>query len=209
MSRTAGASVVSPNSYSLILSSPRLRQSILPEGLIRSPYEILDYRANLILHDPKGTKATFKRIQHIRFLQDGVSAILDHAWGDGVLVTGYHNSAGVLMGSFKDQGKRHLVIGLKQAMRKGEEVTFEVTREVMEGFPKAQEWLETTIDHPVRHMSCGVVFPRQRPCQQAAASYEGRKIALPVVQLTGGKTMLRLQMAQPRSHTPYKINWSW
>ena len=209
MSPTLSQPVVSPSIYALILTSPGLCQAILPEGLIKSPYEILDYRTNLIIHDPKGTKATFKRTQHIRFLQDGVSAILDHAWGDGVLLTGYHNSAGVLMGSFKDQGKRHLVIGLKHPMRKGEELTFEVTREVMEGFLKPQECLETTIDHPVRHMSCGVVFPRQRPCQHAAASYEGRKIALPVVQLAEGKTILSLKMAQPRSDTPYKINWSW
>ena len=37
----------------------------------------------LTLHDGKGLHATLERRERIRFLQEGVSAILDHAWGDG------------------------------------------------------------------------------------------------------------------------------
>lgn len=79
--------VVSAAVYGRILTSSRLRRLLLPEGLWRSPYEVLDYRATLILHDRYGLRATFARTQEVQFQQDGVGGILDHAWGDGVLLT--------------------------------------------------------------------------------------------------------------------------
>src|SRR4051812_30048468 len=102
--------VVSPKIYGLILDSEWLRSRLLPEGPLGSPYEILDYQATLVLADPEGHQATFHRTQHVRFLQDGVSALLDHFWGDGVLLTNYRNTAGPIGDSFKDAGRRHLVI---------------------------------------------------------------------------------------------------
>ena len=117
---TDSASVVSPNIYSLIATSPRLRRMLLPEGILASPYEVLDYDATLTLGDTKGIKADFQRTETVRFLQSGVAGILDHVWGDGVALTYYHNEAGNLEDSFNDQGRRHLVIGFKRAMRRGE-----------------------------------------------------------------------------------------
>src|SRR5437868_6656003 len=95
---TPGAStpvaVISAPLTALILSSAHLREQLLPQGLMCSPYEVLDYRSTLVLHDQNGRKATFQRIQRIRFLQDGVAAILDHFWGAGVLLTEYTTTAG-------------------------------------------------------------------------------------------------------------------
>ena len=54
---------------------------LLPEGLTSSPYEVLDYDSTLTLHDRKGNRANIRRRQAVRFLQDGVSAILDHCRG--------------------------------------------------------------------------------------------------------------------------------
>src|SRR3954471_9681415 len=86
--------VVSARIYATILTSPQLKRMLLPEGLTQSPYEILDYHVRLILHDVPGMRATFFRSQKVRFRQRGVSALLDHAWGSGVVMTGYHNDAG-------------------------------------------------------------------------------------------------------------------
>src|SRR5215207_9794005 len=88
--------LVSAQVYALIWTSPRLRRLLLPGGLIGSPYEVLDYRATLVLHDRKGMRATFRRRQRVRFLHDGVGAVLDHAWGDGIVLTAYDNDAGTL-----------------------------------------------------------------------------------------------------------------
>jgi hypothetical protein len=40
--------------------------------------------------------AVFRRVQRIQFQQDGVGAILDHFWGDGVALAAYRTTAGVL-----------------------------------------------------------------------------------------------------------------
>lgn len=201
--------VVSAKVYALILTSPRLRQLVLPEGVLISPYEILDYDATLTLHDPQGMKATFQRKQSVRFLQDGVGAILDHAWGDGVVVTSYENSAGRVVGTLRDEGRRHLVVQLPRPMRKGETLTFAVTRTVMEGFRQAEEWWEVDLDHPVRQMRHRVVFPKARPCLRASGHWNEHVAPLSIVQLADGRTMVECAPAQPRAHTPYTIRWTW
>ena len=201
--------IVSPRIYSLILTSPRLRRMLLPAGLLTSPYEILDYRATLFLHDPKGVKATFHRTERIRFLQDGVAGIMDHFWGDGVALTSYQNDAGVLKDSFRDEGHRHLGIGLKRPMSRGEELTFDVVRTAMVGFTREEEWLETMIDHPAGRLNCGVLFPKSRPCHQATLHYEDRKLPLPITRLADGRTRVGFNLREPQARTPYTIRWSW
>src|SRR5947209_3411071 len=95
--------IVSPHVYALIATSRRLKEMLLPEGLLSNPYAVLDYRETLILQDGQGIRATLERTQWIRFLQNGVSGILDHMWGDGV-VTDYDHEAGGLEDSFNDAG---------------------------------------------------------------------------------------------------------
>lgn len=204
------AQTVSPNLYGLILSSAYLREALTPEGLAISPYEILDYDATLVLHDARGAKATFRRKQNIRFLQNGVSAILDHAWGDGILLTNYHNTAGTLEDSFRDQGKRHLVIALKRrGTRRGDTLAFEVEREVMETFLDQHGWVETTVDHPVHQLRRRVIFPKSRPVQRAMIHHGGRCTALPIRQLPDGRTAVGFKLPAPLAHTPYTIRWIW
>src|SRR5665213_3087360 len=109
--------VVSDRAYALILSSPRLAKQLLPEGLLRSPYEILDYDVTLTLHDRRGVRATFERREEVAFLQDGVSGMLDPVWGKGVIATHYDTDAGMLEDSIRDGDRRHFVVGFKHPMR--------------------------------------------------------------------------------------------
>ncbi|MCL5736267.1 MAG: hypothetical protein M1274_11875, partial [Actinobacteria bacterium] len=133
---TKPSSLVSARIYALILTSPRLKKTLLPEGLITNPYEVLNNQNTLRLEDVKGMIATFQRTQEVRFLQDGVAGFLDHFWGDGVPLTSYRNEAGRLEDSFKDEGRRHVVIGLKRPMARGETLKFDVVRRAMAEFTK-------------------------------------------------------------------------
>src|SRR5437867_3031415 len=120
--------------------STRLRRMLTPEDRLTSPYEILSYHSTLALEDGGGVIATFRRHQKIRFLQNGVTAILDHLWGDGVLVAGYTNGAGKLKDFFRDQNRHHLVIALERPMRRGDILEFDVKRTAMVGFTESEEW---------------------------------------------------------------------
>ncbi len=201
--------IVSPKVWDLILDSPHLRQSIVPQGLALSPYEILDYNATLTLHDERGVKATFQRTQKVRFLQQGVSAILDHAWGEGVLVANYHHSAGPLEDSFKDQGRRHMVIGLEREMGQGETLEFSVSRTAMEAFTRDEGVLETTIDHPVTRLRRSIIFPKRRAVRRAILEGESESRELPVIHLGNGGTMIRVVIPDPKAGVAYVIRWTW
>ena len=201
--------VVSPKVYGLILDSESLRSRLLPEGPIGSPYEILDYQATLVLDDPEGRRATFHRTQQIQFLQGGVSAILDHFWGDGVQLVDYRNTAGVIGDSFRDRGIRHLVIELARAMGRGETLTFAVERVARVGFTADEEWLETTIDHPIHRLTREIIFPKERPCRSAELVVGNRAVPLEPIRLPDGRTVLRIRIPAPKADTPYTICWSW
>ncbi len=201
--------VVSPGIYALILDSPRLREQLLPEGLITSPYTVLSYDMTLVLGDKKGSQAVFRRRQRIQFQQDGVVAILDHFWGDGVTVAEYATSAGQIRDSFKDGKRRHLVIELKRPMRRGEVLNFTVERRAMEAFTADEEWEETTIDHPIQRLGRVILFPKDRPCESARLEYQGREFPLHVLERRDGTTQIGLRISQARANVPYIVRWTW
>ena len=193
---THAPAIVSARTYAWILANPGIRRALLPGDILSSPYEVLEYDATLTLHDPAGMRATFARQQRIRFLQDGVTAILDHAWGDGVVVTHYTNDAGHLEESFNDAGRRHLVIGLRRRMAQGDTLAFAVQRQAMVGFTQAEEWLETTIDHPVSRLRRTILFPKDRPCRRAVLDIAGHRLRLPISHRSAGTTMVRVAIAE-------------
>src|SRR5688572_13240758 len=112
--------VMSPNAYGHILASGSLSKKILPEGWRISPYEILAYHGTLTLTDREGGEAILRRSQQVRFLQEGVSAILDHFWGDGIPLSDYRHTGGQLVDSFKDGNRHHLAVELARPMHRGE-----------------------------------------------------------------------------------------
>jgi hypothetical protein len=209
MSDAESPPVVSDRLTVLILSSPRLRQLLLPGGLIRSPYKILDYQGTLILRDKTGATAVARREQRIKFQQDGVSAILDHFWGPGIQLAEYTTTAGTLRDSLRDQGRRHLVVQLQRAMARGEVLDFEVERTIRDVFSDREGWVETMIDHPIAKLSQTVIFPRDRPCQSAELVYGGETVPLHVMTTPEGSTQLAIRIGQPQRNTPYLIRWSW
>lgn len=201
--------LVSAAAYARILGTPHLRQLLLPEGLIPTPYAVLRFDATLILHDPLGLRATFLRTQTVRFQQEGVGAILDHYWGDGIPLTDYQTDAGTLLETLRDGGRRHLVLALGRRMRRGKTLTFRVRRSAMAAFPAGEEWVETVVDHPVRRLRRTVVFPRARPCRLAVLEAGGVRRRLPVWTASDGQTIVSAVIPNPIAHAVSTVRWAW
>lgn len=191
------------------LATPGLRRRLRPEGPASTAYETLSYAAELILLDPAGHQALVRRTEQVRFLQAGVTAILDHYWGDGIPLTEYHHTAGTLAESFHEDDRRYLVIDLPRPMRRGETLTFEVERTALVGFTADEEWLETTIDRPIHHLDQRIVFPRKRPCQWAELHVAGCTIPLRPIVGADGRTRLHYTVPEPETATPYLVHWRW
>lgn len=107
-----------------------------------------------------------------------------------MLLTHYHHS-GPLGDVFTDRGRRHLVIELPRAMHRGETLAFAVTRQTMVEFTSGEEWLETTIDHPVLRLRRAIMFPRSRPCRRASFHVGNAERPLPITLLSRGRTLVQ------------------
>lgn len=202
-------SLVSPKIYRLISESPKLSGVLVPEGAAKSPYEVLDYQSTLVLHDPEGLQATAVRRQRVRFLQNGVSALLDHFWGDGAAATNYEHTGGPVVDTFSDQGVEHVVIQLKRAMARGEELEFGVARTIVGGFQKDEEWLETVVDHPVDRVMRTIVFPGDRPPHNAVLKHEEDEVNLPLIKLSNSKTIVTFDAPTRGQEAAFTILWRW
>ena len=192
-----------------MVSSARIRQAIFPENPDETPYEVLDYRGVLVLHDSRGRRATFLRQQKILIAQEGVSAILDHMWGTGVVLADYRNTAGSIGDSFADSGRRHLMIKLKRPMHRGQVLDFAVRRLAMASFGFNECWLETAIDHPVLKLSQMIVFPKARPCQIAWLQLDDGSFEIPVAVRADGRTVIRFELPHPGINPLYLVRWLW
>jgi len=170
---------------------------------------VLDYDATLTLDGRRGIRATFARRQTIRFQQDQVGAILDHAWGDGVLLTDYQTDAGTLIDSLSGDGRHHLVVALSRRMDRGDTLSFRVRRTALATFLNHEEWLETTVDHPVRRLRRRIIFPMDRPCQAAALHVAGRMLPLGMQHLADGRTVVTADIPHPIAHLAYTVRWRW
>lgn len=208
MRSTQPSILLSPDVYRLIDSSRRLREALAPESLTSSPYEVLDYAGVLILHDAKGRKSTFRRTERVRFLQNGVRSLVDHLWGDGLLIE-YHNDAGAIGDSIRDGRYRHLVIDMPRAVKVGAVLTFRTSRVNLGMFPGPTESWEITIDHPVGNFSQVVVFPVERPCLEGQLWVNGYGRRIEVVHRRDGRTALVCDVPFPIMNAPYLIQWRW
>lgn len=177
-------------------------------------YEILEYDATLELLDSRGETAVFSRHETIRFLQDNVVAIHDHAWGDGDLFYEYHCQPGIPVDFYEDGSRYNILISLRETKNRGDVIELWVERVVKCGFLEDQEWLETIVDHRMRRLKLAVIFPKKRRCQRATLTRRstGKTVTLGSKHLSllaDGRQRLSWSTHRPRLHDLYTVKWLW
>lgn len=200
---------LSARARGILFGSTELRQLIAPEDPGRTPYEILEYDATLHLREASGFFVRMMRRQKVRFLQEGVAGLLDHAWGDGFVLSIYDNDAGPLAGAIWDEGRWHLAHRLPRPMHAGETFEFNVERSVLAGFMGRSEWLETILDHPSRSYRQRILFPAERPCRGAQLVYGDKTEPLSIRPLASGQTELRFRVTRPKVNRSVTVHWTW
>jgi hypothetical protein len=177
-------------------------------------YEILDYRSTLDLSDPTGEEVHISRRQVIRFLQDNIVAIHDHAWGDGKLFAKYECSPGIPVDFYQDGAKWNVLVSLRETKNRGEVMEFSAKRTVTGGFLQENEWWETEVDHLTSRLAISIIFPKVRPCLRATLTRQhGGKVEVldgrHFQMLGSGRQELSLTIARPTLHERYLIKWEW
>ena len=177
-------------------------------------YEILEYDSVLELKDKQGKTALLKRRQKVRFLQDNIIAYEDQAWGEGDIFADYQCSPGVAVDRYRDGFKWKVLISLRETKQRGDVTVFHFTRTMTGGFATSTEWFQTEISHRARHLRLGIIFPRDRPCQEALLVERNRNrttdLGPPCFnRLPDGRQKLSWETRRPGLNELYTIKWRW
>ena len=177
-------------------------------------YEILSYDAVLELQDPEGHEATLTRCEHIRFLQDNIIAVHDHAWGNGEIFAEYICQPGEPVDFYEDGSQWKILISLRETKNRGDVMEWWIQRVIKDGFTNEQEWLETEIDHWTKKLSLSIIFPQERCCRRAILTRRSTSLTKVLDQqhfsfLQDGRQQLSWSTNHPKLHDQYRIKWEW
>ena len=177
-------------------------------------YEVLEYESTLELLDRKGKKATFKKRQKVRYLQDNIIAYMDQAWGDGEFLLDYRCSPGAAVDQYRFGHKTYILISLREVKQRGDTDEFYIERKIKNGFLRQQEQWETDISHPTRYVAIRLIIPMGRPPLRVALVENIRQKTTLVGderqrQLPDGRWQVAWETDNPRLNERYVLKWEW
>jgi len=177
-------------------------------------YEVLEYETTLELKDPKGMRATFKKRQRIRYLQDNVIAFQDQAWGDGEILVNYRCTPGTPVDQYRAGYKTFVLISRREVKNTGERDEYNIQWGIRGGFQRGTEQWETQVTHPTKRLEIRVVFPKSRPPTRLSLIERNRRRTQLLGQssqvvLPDGRRRVTWITSQPRLHETYILEWEW
>ena len=177
-------------------------------------YAVLEYDSTLELHDCKGQRATYKKHQKVRYLQDNIIAFEDQAWGDGQILVGYKCSPGVPVDQYRLDYKTFILISLREVRNKGDLDDFNIEWGIKGGFLRQTEQWGTEIRRPVSKLKVCVIFPKKRPPQRMAVIEKSRQRRFSlgnkaIQQLPDGRWRVIWEKKNPRRSETYLLEWKW
>jgi hypothetical protein len=176
-------------------------------------YEAIVDESEWDIHDASGAEAVLTRKRKLRFLQNGVFAIRDYAWGDGDVLADYQCSPGVRVDTYGAAGKKNIVISLRETKKRGDVETYLITRQMKDMFPAESEWVATEISLPTQTATISVRFPADRPPSGAwlrcSSDPDHVHATLPIQGSPDGRHRIEARVPKPRLRETYTIWWDW
>jgi len=175
-------------------------------------YEVLNYETTVEILDPEGRKAKIDKKETIRFLQDGIAAIEDEAWGDGKYLIDYKVSPGRLADTYRLGYRSVVLISLREVKNKGDIDTFNISWRMENGFLRKNEQWETKVNHRTRQLQIAIVLPRNRAPKRAHLVEVHKKLSRPLKtskQLADGRWIISAEIDRPQLFENYMIKWDW
>jgi hypothetical protein len=176
-------------------------------------YETISDESDWDIHDSAGFEAVLVRRRRLHFLQNGVFAIRDYAWGDGDLLADYEISPGVRADTYTVAGKRSVVISLRETKRRGDVETYLITRRMRNMFVKDSEWVATEVTLPTQEVKITVRFPADRPPQGAwlkqNSAPDHKQQKLPIEGGEDRRQTVSVRIQRPKLYETYTVWWKW
>jgi hypothetical protein len=179
----------------------------------RGIFEVLEYESTLELHDPNGERATFRKRQKVRYLQDKIIAYQDQARGDGKILLRYRCSPGRAVDRYRLGHKTHILISLRELKNKNDIDEFNIQWGMRNSFSQPTEEWETEISHPTRSLKMCLIFPKDRhPKRVVLIESDWQKTLVlggASRQLPDGRWQVVWEKQNPRLHERYILKWRW
>jgi hypothetical protein len=177
-------------------------------------YEVLEYDSTLELHDCKGQRATYRKHQKVRYLQDNIIAFEDQAWGDGQILVDYKCTPGVPVDQYRLDYKTFILISLREVRNKEDIDNFNIEWSIWGGFLRQTEQWGTEIRRPVGKLKVSIIFPKKRPPQRIALVEKSRQRRLSlgknaIQPLPDGRWRVTWKKNNPRRSETYLLEWKW
>jgi len=115
-------------------------------------YEVLKYESTLELKDLGGKRATFKKREKVRYLQDNVIAYQDQAWGDGEILLNYRCTPGTPGDRHRSGHKTHILVSRREVKNRGDVDEFNVEWQIRDGFLRRTGYWETHVTHQIKSL---------------------------------------------------------
>jgi len=177
------------------------------------PYEYLKWEGVWEIKDIEGKRVEYTRNATVRFLLPNVHTITDRIWGDGETMHDYRCSLGVPADVFDYGSSKKVVISFRENMNKGGVKRYTIARNILNGFTKAEEWIEEEPFYFVKAYTLRVIFPRERPCRRAVVSRKHPYLTKEVgerafCRLNDGRQELRIRLKNVRRERII-LRWWW
>lgn len=186
----------------------KVKRGFASEGL----YEVLDYQTVLEILDIKGRKAKIIKQEQIRFLQNGVAAIEDEAWGDGRFLEDYQVSPGKAVDFYRKGFRTVILISLRSIKNIGDLETIDISRNIKNGFARKIEQWESIVNHRTKRLRIKVILPKLRGPKSATLFLQHRRKTgkePEIQQLPNGRWEISATVERPHLYETYILNWDW
>ncbi|MDR3577948.1 MAG: hypothetical protein P4L50_29130 [Anaerolineaceae bacterium] len=187
-----------------------LLRGLRSEGI----YEVLDYESILEIHDTKGTKATFRKVKKVRYLQDNIIAFQDYAWGDGNILINYQTNRGKPVDWYRSGYKTYILLSLRDVKNRGDIDEFNIQWDIRRGFLKHDGYWGTDVSQRMKRLKINVVFPKGRPPLRLTLEESNRRRTQILggdnqKQLPDGRWRVMWETTQLRLYELYVLRWIW
>jgi hypothetical protein len=191
-------------------NGPNLLRGLSPKRL----YTVIDYETTLELHDRQGERASVRKYERVRYLQDNVVAFQDQAWGEGKILLNYRCTPGVPVDHYCSSYKNIILISRREVKNRGDEDEYHIQWGIRRGFIKTGGFWATEISHPTKQISVQVIFPSGRPPLHVSILEKNRQhttvLGKDVInRLPNNKWSLCWKLNTPRLYEQYILSWVW
>ena len=177
-------------------------------------YRIIEDSDLWDLHGTKGRDATMTKTRRLSYLQSGVFAIRDYAWGTGeIRPSKVADGPGIAVYPYRDGQRENSIILLNHPADRDDEHVFKIERKFEGSFTEQLESVQADVLHETAKLTVTVLFSLDRQPSRAwltcrLGDHEENE-DLTLLGGPNGRMMITRSFDNPQQFALFTLNWEW